>query len=294
MRYERCNQCGKRVAWVGIWANMVMVIMKLVIGITSGSKSCIADGLHSASNIITAFAIMLSQRISRRPSDSKFPYGYGKFEFLAAGAISLLIVTGAVALITVSVRHLLNGPSAPPHFSALLMAVMSIGANEMLFRYMRCVGTQLKSQTIMANAWANRADCFSSMAVIIGVVGAKFGLPHLDPIAALFVVAVIIRVSIKILVDSVRALMDTSVNDIYGEEITSVVSKMEDVRGISDLRTRHIGHNIWAELDILVDSRCTIQEGEMIAERVRSRLLDDVMDLERVLVHFVPVERDRC
>ena len=160
------------------------------VGVTSGSKALIADALHSAANIITAFAIILSQKVSSRPADNRFHYGYGKVEFIAAGAISLLIILGAIALIMVSIKHLMQGSRTTPHFSALLMALISIGANEMMFRYMHCAGTQLKSQTILASAWANRADCFSSIAVIIGVVGGSLGFRHMDPIAALFAVAI--------------------------------------------------------------------------------------------------------
>jgi cation diffusion facilitator family transporter len=271
---------------------VVLVILKLIVGVTSGSKACIADALHSASNIITAFAIILSQKISRKSANSRFPYGYGKVEFLAAGMISLLITMGAVALISVSINHLINRPGPPPHFSALLMALISIGANEMLFRFMRCAGTQLKSQTILANAWANRADCFSSFAVIVGVVGGRLGFHHLDPIAALFVVAVIIKVSVKILVDSVKALMDFSVNDAYAEEILAIAEGIKDVRTVLGLKTRHIGQKIWVELDILIDPQCTLREGQMIADRVKGVLLEKVRDLERVLVHFRPVENE--
>jgi cation diffusion facilitator family transporter len=294
MASERCEKCGNLAAWAGIWTNLVMVTLKIIVGITSGSKACIADGLHSASNIVTAFAIMLSHKIGRKPANHLYPYGFGKVEFVAAGFISLLIIAGAVALISVSINHLMKEPSTPPHFSALLMAVISIGANEMLFRFMRCAGTQLKSQTILANAWANRADCFSSMAVIVGVTGAKLGFHHLDPIAALFVVAVIIKVSIKILVDSVKALMDSSLNDVYGEEIETIVENIDEVRGISGLKTRHIGQKIWAELDIFVDAQCSMRDGHMIADRVKKVLLEKVRDLERVLVHFKPVEDDAC
>ncbi|HUV49768.1 MAG TPA: cation diffusion facilitator family transporter [Anaerolineae bacterium] len=292
MRNKRCKICEKRIAWVGIWVNLALVFLKLLVGFTSGSKACIADALHSGSNIITAFAIILSQKISSKSTSKKFHYGYGKIEFVAAGFISLLIISGAAILITISIRHLMRAPSTSPHLTALLMGLISIGVNEMVFRYMRCVGTQFKSQTMLANAWANRADCFSSMAVVVGVVGARLGFHHLDPIAALFVVAIIIKVSIKILIDSVKALMDTSVNNLYGEEIKTIVESLEDIRGISDLRTRHIGQKVWVDLSILVDNQCTLEEGERISERVREMLLKKIMDLEQVFVHFEPVEEE--
>jgi cation diffusion facilitator family transporter len=294
MPQKKCEICRQRVAWVGIWTNLIMVIMKIVVGIISGSNACIADGLHSASNIITAFAIMVSQKISDKESNERFPHGYGKIEFLASGFITLFIIAGAVALIAVSIKHLVNEPSKPPHLVALVMAVISIGVNELMFRYMRCVGTQFKSQTIIANAWANRADCFSSMAVIIGVVGAKMGLAHLDPIAALFVVAIIIKVSYKIMVDSVRALMDASVNDQYGEEMITIVSGVEDVRGVSKLQTRQIGQKIWAEIEILVDATISMQDAQMTAGKVKTRLLEKMRYLERVLVDFTTLEEREC
>ncbi len=275
---------------MGIWTNLTLVVLKVIVGITSGSKALIADGLHSASNIITAFAIILSQRVSSRPADSRFHYGYGKVEFIAAGAISMLILLGALALITVSIKHLMEASVSTPHFSALLMALISIGANEMMFRYMRCAGTQLKSQTILASAWANRADCFSSIAVIVGVVGGSMGFHHMDPIAALFVVAIIVKVSIKIMVDSVRALMDFSVNDIYSEEIEAIVAGVEDVRSISGLKTRQVGQKIWVELDIMISPRCTIRDGHHITVKIKDALRARLRDVERIGINYRPAE----
>lgn len=288
MPKKDCNACAKKVVSVGIWTNALLVILKVIVGVTSGSKACIADGLHSASNIVSAFAIQLTHRITRKPGSSRFPYGYGKAEFIAAGFVSILIIAGAVALIVVSIDHLMKEPSAPPHFTAVLVALVSIGANEMMFRFMRCAGTRLKSHTIIASAWANRADCFSSLAVIIGVIGAKLGFHHLDPLAALCVVIVIIKVSVKILWDSAKALMDSSVNDLYGDEIETIVEGIEDVYGISGMKTRQIGQKIWVELDILVAPGCSIQDAHRIASRVRDALIDQVTDLEEAFVYFQP------
>ncbi|MBF0232189.1 MAG: cation transporter [Desulfamplus sp.] len=286
--HSKCEKCGERVAIVGIVTNVIMVIMKLVVGVTSGSKACLADGLHSMSNIVTAFAIIVSQKLTKKKKSEEFPFGFGKIEFIAAGFTSIFITAAAVMLIYVSIDHLMREPSAPPHISAVLSAVISILVNEMLFRYMRCVGTRLKSQTMMANAWANRADAFSSLAVIIGVIGSKLGYHHLDPICALVVVAIIIKVSVGILIESIKSLMDSSVNHLYSEEITDIVVKIEGVEGIAELKTRHIGQKIWAEVDILVNSDCTMKQGEEIAGKVRKNLIQQVRDLERATVHFKP------
>jgi len=96
------------------------------------------------------------------------------------------------------------------------------------------------------------------------------------------------------MVDSVKALMDGSVNDLYGEEILIIVSSVEDVRGVSKLQTRQIGQKIWAEVDILVDAKSSLQDAQKTANKVKNRLLEKVRDLERVLVDFTPLEKKEC
>jgi len=126
--------------------------------------------------------------------------------------------------------------------------------------------------------------------VVVGVVGSKLGIHHLDPITAIVVVAVIIKVSFKIMIDSVKALMDSSLNDSYSHEIEMIVRSIENVNGISQLKTRHIGQKIWVELSIVLDPLFTMHESQVIAEKIKEKLHEKISDLERVLVHFSPLK----
>ena len=291
MQTEKCQNCRKRVAGAGILTNVLLAGIKLLIGVTSGSKALLADALHSTSNIITAIVIWVTQRITKKGVNLSFNHGYGKSEFLAAGFVSFFILAAALALITVSIRHLLHEPASPPGWEAAAVALISIVSNELLFRYMRCVGSRFKSQTIMANAWANRADSFSSMAVIIGVVGSRLGVHHLDPICALIVVIVIVKISLSILVDSIKSLMDVSVNHIYGEEIEQTTRMVNGVFDVSELKTRQIGSHIWAEINIHIEPLARLKDGESISERVKDSLLYKMPDLENILIHIMPIKQ---
>ncbi len=291
---DKCKNCGERTAIVGIFANLLMVVLKFFIGFTSGSRALFADGLHSASNIITAGAILISRRYTKKAPNNEFMFGYGKIEFLAAGFISLLIIVCAGLLISVSIKHLLHEPSSSPNLTAILMAIISIIINEMLFRFMRCSGNMLKSQTILANAWANRADCFSSMAVIIGVIGSHCGIPHLDPIAAIIVVAIIIKISFSILKDSVNALMDASINSSYGEDIKDIAYSIKGVQNISDLMTRQIGPHVWAEMNIHVAPDTSMKESKTISNKVKTALRKRLSDIEKITLHIRPSETKTC
>ncbi|MEI6126269.1 MAG: cation diffusion facilitator family transporter [Pseudomonadota bacterium] len=289
MKYYKCEQCENRVVAISLCTNVILAAAKIFVGVAGGSKACIADGLHSTVNTITLLAIVVSRKITKKEATSEFPYGYGKVEFVLAWFVSMLITGGAIVLMIEAVKHLVHEPIEPPHSSVMLMSLISIVANEMIFRYMRCVGLRAKSQTIMASALASRANSFSSLAVFFGVAGAMLGFHHLDPMTALVVVVVIISMSGKILLQSSKALMDSSVNHAYREQIEDIVRGIEQVQGIGDLKTRHVGQKIWAELEIQVLPHCTLGQGQLIAGQVRQTLLKNVTDLEKVLVHLGPV-----
>jgi cation diffusion facilitator family transporter len=289
MYRPECKRCGERVGWIGIGVNLVMVILKLVVGFTAGSKACLADALHSASNIVTAFAIFISRRFTNKPIDEDHPWGHGKAEFIAAGAVSVIIMLITVALVVTSLKHLIYAPVPPPHLTAGLMAILSIITNEVLFRYFRCVGTELRSQTIIANAWANRADCFSSAAVIIGVVGSRLGFHHLDPVAAVFVAVIIVKVSISCIRDSIAGLMDRSVSTETLTVLKKVVDDVDEVLEIQHLRARLLGDKIWVDVAVQIDPKFTVSDCDQIEEDIKQCVLEGIQGVGKVLVEFVPL-----
>jgi len=281
-----CLHCGERIGWIGIGANLVMVVLKIMVGITAGSKACLADALHSSSNIVTAFAIFLSRKMRDRPQDDDHPYGYGKIEFIAAAGVSILIIVLTVVLVYTALDHLIYKPVPPPHWTALIVAVMSIITNELLFRYFHCVGTQLRSQTIIANAWANRADCFSSLAVLVGVIGAKLGFHHLDPVAAIFVALVIVKVSVDSIRESIGGLMDRNVQPSLLKRLRKAVRAVEEIEAITFLKARLLGNKIWVDLGVRVDDDYTVAECDEIGNEVRSRVTESVRGVGQVNVSF--------
>jgi cation diffusion facilitator family transporter len=260
------------------------------VGITAGSKACLADALHSSSNIVTAFAIFISRKLTGKPQDDDHPYGHGKVEFIAAGAVSVVIILLTVVLVVTSLEHIIYKPVPPPHLTAGLVALASIIINELLFRYFRCVGTELRSQTIVANAWANRADCFSSSAVVVGVVGSRFGFHHLDPIAALVVAAIIVKVCIGCIRDSVAGLMDRSVPAETEELIKKIVNSVDEVRGIRYMRARLLGDKIWIDMGIWVSPGHTVNGCQAIGERTRRSILESIAGIGEVQVDYEPAE----
>jgi cation diffusion facilitator family transporter len=292
MSCKDCNTCVGQVEWVCVAASAILAFVKFLAGYVSGSWGLLASGLHSTASVITAVATLISRKVILRKDSTEYHYGLRKVEFLAAACSGLIITLGAGWLIAVSIKHLLSASVTITWWLASLVAIISIVAGEILFRYMHCAGSNAQSRSIIASAGANRVDSVLSMVVLAGIIGSRLGIPHLDPIAAVIVVAAIIKTSATILIHSLRSLMDVSVNDQYGEEIKDLVRHLDGIRAIEAIKTRKVGNYVWAELDVVIDSSHSLKAAAVIGNVVKTTLLGGINDLERVTVNTRPLSVD--
>lgn len=282
----QCVRCGQLAGWLGVWVNVALGIMKVCVGFASGSHACVADALASGLNVFIAFSIFIARKITSRPVDDEHAYGYGKAEYIAAGSVAVVAVILTLAMMASSLVHIIYKPVPPPHLTAGLVALVSVGANEMLFRYFRCVGTELRSQTIIANAWANRGEAFGSSAVLIGVVGAQFGFNHLDPIASLVVSGIILKFCTTIIWDSIGGLMDRSPSSSLLERIRAIVNEVESVDKVRQVQARQLGDKIWVDLVVSASKLLTVRECEEIRALIEKRVRKEIQEVGQILVDF--------
>lgn len=287
-----CLQCVSRIGWFGIWSSILLALLQGAVGFTSGSKACLAIALQSISNIIASGAIIITEKVSTKPTNDEFPYGFGKVEYIAAAFTCLIIGAMSVYLSLIALGQLMGPLGKTMDFAPILVAVFSLIANEVMFHYTKCVGTHSKSPTIMASAWACRADSYAAGVVAVCVLGSWFGIPRLDAVGALVVVVLIFRVLLRVFVDALKGLLDHSANDRYAGRIEDIVLAIDEVKGIRKVRTKHMGRKVWAEMDIVVDDDCTIQNGQRVAHAVRDALLAKIDELERVIVRFGPEKKN--
>ena len=283
---EKCVECHEKAFSIQLSASFVLTVLKLIVGLSGNSKSLIASALHSLTNVVTAFAIYVARRFRGRPLDPDHPYGYGKMEFVVAGTVSTFIIAATVILVIQSVRHLMHiiAPQ-PPHMYTIVVAVISILSNELLFRYLGCVGRKFNSQTIITNSWGVRSDSLTSLAVIISVIGANLGWVHFDVITALAVAIVIIAGSGKCLYHSITGLMDKAVSAEQRDKIIRAAEGVEGVK-VKELKARFVGPRVWANIDIEVTADHTVDEFEQVAAQVKKRVLELNSEVENAFVGY--------
>lgn len=283
---------GQRTTWVSVLVNVLLVIVQVVVGFLAHSQSLIADGLHSASDLLADFMVLFANRQSRHPADQNHPYGHGRVETATSLLLGgLLVATGGALLISAGSRlgQLGSMPAVAP--MALWAALATLVAKEALFRYMLSVAQRVRSPMLIANAWHARSDAASSLVVAIGIGGNLLGLAFADLLAAAIVGFMIVRLGIKFAYEALRELIDTGLSEEETAQIRDTLLTTPGVLGLHELRTRRMAHQALVDAHVLVSPRISVSEGHRIAEAARARVLARHSQILDVLVH-VDCEND--
>jgi len=276
---------GIKVTLIGTASNLILSIIKFAGGIIGHSAAMIADATHSVSDLLTDMIVLIMLKVGQKPKDEDHPYGHGKAETLGTTVVGFIIISVGIGLAYEAWEMIQSGIARIPEPLAAGTALISIFIKEWLFRYTRSVGEKSNNSLLLANAWHHRSDAISSIAALVGIIGAMLGFPALDPIAATMVAFMIMKVGYELTLGGFRDLMDTALNE---KDTQSIQVAIDDVSGVlksHDLRTRKIGGEILMDVHIQVDSDLTVTEGHEVAERVRRKLIKNYPNTQDVLVH---------
>ena len=265
---------ASRSTWVSVGVNLVLTIAQVVVGVLAKSQGLIADGIHSLSDLVADFVVLLASHQSKKDADEDHPYGHQRFETAASLVLGMLLLAVGVGMLWSAARKL-EAPEtvATVHIVALWVAGGALIAKELLFRYMLSVAKRVKSSMLVANAWHARSDAASSLVVGVGIIGNLAGYPILDPIAALIVGFMVTKMGWSFSWDAMHDLMDRAVDEQEVQAIRSTLLETPGVAGVHDVRTRKMGDMIVVDAHIEVDACISVEAGHDIAVVARQRVL---------------------
>ena len=283
---------GQRSTWVSVAVNAVLTIAQLIVGLMANAQSLVADSLHSLSDLVSdGFVLVASQR-ARHPADRDHPYGHGRIETATSLFLGVALLAVGVGFLWVAgsrIETVGNLPLIDP--LAFWVALFTLCAKELLFRYQLAVAKRVRSPMLMANAWHQRADAASSLVVAVGIGGSLLGYAFADLLAAAIVGFMIARMGYNFASEALQELIDTA---LPAEEIAGIratLAETSGVLGVHDLRTRRMSRQVLVDAHVLVDSRISVSEGHRVAEVARMNVLKAHPEVLDVLVHIDP-ERD--
>lgn len=279
----------RKVTLIGSVLDLLLGVVKILVGVQASSQALIADGVHSLSDLATDFLVLFAAKHAHREADTEHPYGHGRIETVATVALGVALVIVAIGICVDAIQRL-SEPSSllHPGLLALLVALVSVASKEAIYQYTVRAARRLRSNMLHANAWHSRSDAISSIIVVIGVGGAMIGFPSLDAVGAIAVALMIAKIGWDLLWKSLQELIDTALEPQEVEKIREMILQVDGVRACHMLRTRYSGSDSLVDVHILVDPSLSVSEGHQIGERVRARLIDEVEHVADVTVHIDP------
>lgn len=278
-----------RSTWVSVAVNLLLALGQIGVGWWVRSQALMADGLHTLSDLLSDFVVLLANRFSGQASDADHHYGHHRYENAASLAIGLLLAAVAVGMLYQGGRALLQPAQiAPPQSLALWVAGLTLIAKELLFRYLLAVAQRVRSSLLAANAWHARSDAASSLVALCGIAGSLLGWRILDAVAAVLIGLFVLRMGIKFTWGALEDLMDRAATEEENTQIAALIRNTPQVLGLHELRTRRVGDLILVDAHIEVDGDLSVRQGHAIAVEARHRVLSAMPQVLDVMTHIDP------
>ena len=280
-----------KVSIISIILNCLLTLIKFISGVISKSSAMISDSVHSLSDVLSTFVVIIGVKISNKKADSDHPYGHERIECVSAIILSgMLFIIGALIGIN-GIKNVTNSSNlVMPGVLALIASIISIISKEAMYQYTIRVSKKINSAALKADAWHHRSDALSSIGSFIGILGSRLGFKVFDPLASVIISLCIIKVSIDIFKDAIDKMVDKSCDKEVIDKVISVIEKNESVKNIDDIKTRQFGNKAYVDVEISVDENLLLKDAHKVAEEIHDSVENEINVVKHCMVHVNPYE----
>jgi cation diffusion facilitator family transporter len=267
--------------------NVGVALAKIGLGYSSGAISILSDGFHSLTDAASNVVGLIGVRAAERPPDEDHPYGHRKYETVAAAAVTLFLLLVMIEVLRNAFNHL-SGRTAPRAISAASFVVMvaTVAVNLLVIAYESRGAKRLGSEVLLADAMQTRGDVWTSLTVLAALIGARLGVPILDPLAALVVAVFIGHAGFQIARATMGILSDRMV--LADAELQRVVMAVPGVLGCHRIRTRGSSDHVFLDLHVWLPEDMRLKEAHDISHLVKDRLMTRYPQIADAIIHIEP------
>lgn len=287
-----------KVTLIGTVINAILIVLKFGAGIIGNSAAMVADGVHSLSDFLTDFVVIVMLKISSKPCDEDHDFGHGKYETLATTIIGLLLILVGGGILYSGASKIYgfffnDEVLSSPGWLAFGAAIASILMKEGIFQYTIAKSKNLNSEALVANAWHHRSDALSSIGTAVGIGAACLlgdAWAILDPLAAVIVSFFIFKVAIQLIQSSVNQLLESSLPKEVEDQIEQIVHSYPGVTEMHNLRTRQVGVNYAITMHVRMDGNITLHECHEKVDEIEKMLKEKFGSQTIISIHVEPVK----
>ena len=279
-----------RVALISVIAAIFLTLLKIVVGVMTGSLGILSEALHSGLDLIAAVITWVSVRISDKPADKQHQYGHGKVENVSALMETILLLIACIWIVYEATRRLATGETEiEVSVWAYVVVVTSIIVDVTRSRALSRVAKKYNSQALEADALHFSTDIWSSVVVLLGLVCAQFGFFVADSVAALIVALIVVGVSCRLGKRAIDALIDRAPEETV-RQVESMLAEFPEIKKFHSLRIRTAGADTFIKVNIHLDPKLSLHEVHRICDRIEKTIAARIPRSETFL-HAEPQER---
>jgi len=275
----------KQLSIIGAVINVILGLLKVIFGILGHSSALVADGLHSFSDLLCNVLVVVAAYFAEGDADEDHPYGHRRFETAATFLLGIILMITALSIAYESVERIVQHRLLIPHAYTVIIAIISIFANEWFYRYSMVIAKRHNSDLLKANAWHSRGDAMSSVVVLLGLLGSIAGWPFLDSVAAVLVALLIGKIGIEWSWKSFGEFTEKGLEPELLQEIGDCIRSVDGVIALHQLRSRKMADSVLLDVHILIDKTLTASEGHYVAESAHVALATHFPDMTDVTIH---------
>jgi len=282
----------QRLGWLSLGVNIGLMAVKISAGVLGNCYALIADGVESATDILTTSVTWLGYKFSLRPADAEHPYGHGKIEALSGAFSGISLLAAATLIVWQSIHEIMTVHKAPAWYTLPILIVVVI-IKETVSRKVLKAAQSVDSVAIKGDAWHHRSDAITSGAAAIGIAMALFGGDRFsvaDDWAALFACIIIYLNGVLILKSAVHEILDGVVSGDVERAIADVARSVDPIVDVEKCRVRKSGTDYFVEIHLQVPEDMPVREGHALGHRVKDAVMAARSAVRDVVVHIEPAK----
>lgn len=278
-----------KVAWLSVFSNTLLIILKVIAGILSGSVSIISEAIHSGMDLVASAIACFSVQVSSKPADKGHPYGHGKIENISGVVEGLLIFIAAFLIIKEAVGKIIHPADIDQEYIAIAVMGISAFVNIIISKILYKVAKEEDSVALEADALHLKTDVYTSFGVALGLLMIKItGITILDPIVAIAVALLIVKQAWHLCRNAFTPLLDASLSEEEELKIKEVLDSYNGrIKEYHELRTRKSGNMRYVDFHLLVDARVTVGEAHALCEEIEKSIENKISNTN-INIHIEP------
>lgn len=280
------------VSCLGMVVNVILMVVKLVVGGLAGSGALFSDGVHSASDVFGSVVVIAGVRMGNKKSDREHPYGHERLECVAAFVLAAVLMGTGLGIGFRGVDVIIGGNYehlSIPGVLGFWVALLAVFIKEGMFFYTHYIGKKLNSSILRVDAWHHQSDAMASLGGFVGILGARLGFAIMDPVAGIFISLFIIKAAYGVFRDAAKKMIDEACDPETIREIQDVAGAVEGVIQVDMVKTRLFGSKKYVDIEISADGEHSLMQAHEIAHQVHDVVEDEIDGVKHCMVHVNPL-----